>query len=513
MLAAADSYDQQTPTMRINNEYYRTIWPDPSDKTKICIIDQRQLPHLFIIETLSTVDEAVTAIKDMYVRGAGLIGATAGFGMYLAALAAPTDCFDKFMNEAAGKLSASRPTARNLDWAVQRMLRALTTEDAQGSKIQTAFSTACAIANEDADACKALGAHGLEIIRQISKEKSGEPVNVLTHCNAGWLAFVDHGSATAPIYAARDAGIDVHVWVDETRPWNQGAKLTAWELQQEGINNTLIADNTGGHLMQQGLVDLVLVGTDRVTHTGDVANKIGTYLKALAAKDNNVPFYVALPSSTFDWNINRGQDIPIEQRSGDEITSISGKDPHGVITTVTLVAEGTKAVNYAFDVTPSRLITALITERGVVSPEKEAIHQLFPGNNKEPKQEEARYDMKTTEQRKFIRHDALHLLDYIVMDENGSTGQYSMGRTIDVSIDGVKLETVHPIEANTRLLITLGIEDDLVDLEGQTTHAEPTNDRFVSGVTFLKINQNGRRVLSKYVDAFRLRKEAQKRRQ
>ncbi len=499
--------------MRINDQHYRTIWPDPADDKKICIIDQRHLPHLFVIETLTTVNETVTAIKDMYVRGAGLIGATAGFGMYLAALQAPADTFDEFMRKAGAKLSASRPTARNLDWAVQRVLMAVAATDGQDSKIQTAFTTACNIADEDARACKDLGVYGLELIREISLAKNGAPVNILTHCNAGWLAFVDHGSATAPIYAARDAGIDIHIWVDETRPWNQGAKLTAWELQQEGVKNTLIADNTGGHLMQTGMVDLVIVGTDRVTHTGDVANKIGTYLKALAAKDNNIPFYVALPSSTFDWELDRGQDIPIEQRSGNEITSIAGKDPDGNITTVTLTAEGTKAANYAFDITPARLVTALITERGIVATEKEAIHQLFPGNDKKPKKDTARYYMKTKEQRKFIRHDALHLLDYIIIDEQGNTGQYSMGRTIDVSVDGIKLETVYPIEANTRLLITLGIEDDLVDLEGKTTHAQPSDDRFVSGVTFLKVNPNGRRVLSKYVDAFRTQKDTQKRRQ
>jgi len=261
------------------------------------------------------------------------------------------------------------------------MLNSLPATENTGKKRTTAFSTACAIAEEDAESCRLIGNYGLEIIREISQNKNGAPVNILTHCNAGWLAFVDHGSATAPIYAARDAGINIHVWVDETRPWNQGAKLTAWELQQEGIANTLIADNTGGHLMQRGMVDLVIVGTDRVTHTGDVANKIGTYLKALAAHDNNLPFYVALPSSTFDWNLDKGEEIPIEQRSEEEITSITGKDQNGNITTVTLVAEGTRAVNYGFDITPARLVTGLITERGLVKADKEAIHRLFPDSD------------------------------------------------------------------------------------------------------------------------------------
>ncbi len=269
-------------------------------------------------------------------------------------------------------------TARNLGWAVERVLNSLYGISSPDEKRELVYKIALEIADEDAEFCKRLGLHGLKIIEEISKNKHGKTVNVLTHCNAGWLAFVDYGSATSPIYAARDAGIDVHVWVDETRPWNQGAKLTAWELQQEGVANTLITDNAGGHLMQRGDVDLVIVGTDRTTHTGDVANKIGTYLKALAAHDNNIPFYVALPSSTFDWQLERGEDIPIEVRDGDEITSISGLTKDGSIEDVRLVAEGTQAINYSFDVTPARLVTGLITERGVVKAEKEAIHTLFP---------------------------------------------------------------------------------------------------------------------------------------
>lgn len=364
--------------MRFNGVHYRTIWPDPTDSRQICIIDQRQLPHEFIVETLTTLEETIIAIREMHVRGAGLIGATAGFGMYLATLAAPADGFTEFMAAAGKKLGESRPTARNLLWAVERVLQALTGSSQQEERRRIAFTTACAIADEDALFCRRIGEHGLAIIRELSRRKNGAPVNILTHCNAGWLAFVDHGSATAPIYAARDAGIPVHVWVDETRPWNQGIKLTAWELQQENIPNTLICDNTGGHLMQQGMVDMVIVGTDRTTHTGDVVNKIGTYLKALAAHDNDVPFYVALPSSTFDWKLDKGLDVPIEQRKEEEITTLSGKDGDGKTTTIFLAAQGTKALNYSFDVTPARLITGLITERGIIKPEKEAIHRLFP---------------------------------------------------------------------------------------------------------------------------------------
>jgi methylthioribose-1-phosphate isomerase len=364
--------------MRVNEKHYRTIWPDPQNNDQICIIDQRQLPHEFVIETLTTATEVVTAIRDMHVRGAGLIGATAGFGMFLASLQAPEQGFTAYMKNFAELLGNSRPTARNLIWAIDRVLANIAKVENIAEKRKTAFTTACAIADEDAQFCKQIGVHGLEIIKEISQKKGGAPVNILTHCNAGWLAFVDHGSATAPIYAARDAGIPLHIWVDETRPWNQGARLTAWELQQENIANTLICDNCGGHLMQHGMVDMVIVGTDRTTHTGDVANKIGTYLKALAAYDNNIPFYVALPSSTFDWKLDNGMEIPIEQRSGEEITTISGKNANGTITTVSLTASGTKAANYGFDVTPARLLTGLITERGVVKAEMKAIHRLFP---------------------------------------------------------------------------------------------------------------------------------------
>lgn len=364
--------------MRINGKHFRTIWADAENKGEICIIDQRQLPHQFVVEHLRCLEDAVSAIKDMHVRGAGLIGATAGFGMYLAAINARKDAIDEVLEEAASQLNKSRPTARNLGWAVERILTAVRTVHGGADKKRKTYEIACEIADEDAAFCKQIGEHGLELIKALSRKKNGQPVNILTHCNAGWLAFVDYGSATAPIYAARDAGIAVHVWVDETRPWNQGAKLTAWELQQEGIANTLITDNAGGHLMQKKMVDMVIVGSDRTTHTGDVANKIGTYLKALAAHDNHIPFYVALPSSTFDWKLAEGTEIPIEQRSGDEILWISGMDQTGNIKFVQLAAPGTHAANFSFDITPARLITALITERGIVQANRAAIHALFP---------------------------------------------------------------------------------------------------------------------------------------
>lgn len=364
--------------MQINGQHYRTIWSNPDDETTIFIIDQRQLPHKFVIEPLRSLDDTVTAIRDMHVRGAGLIGATAAFGMHLACIQAAPGDIDKLLTKGAELLDKSRPTAKNLKWAVERILTAASKSDSDSEKKKIVFATACAIADEDAAFCKAIGKHGLPLIEDISKAKNGDTVNILTHCNAGWLAFVDYGSATAPIYAARDAGIKIHVWVDETRPWNQGSRLTAWELQQEGIDCTLITDNAGGHLMQKKMVDMVIVGTDRTTHTGDVANKIGTYLKALAAHDNNIPFYVALPSSTFDWELDHGSDIPIEERSGNEITSISGLTKVGTIETLQLTSPETRALNYGFDITPARLISGLITERGIVAANKKAIHKLFP---------------------------------------------------------------------------------------------------------------------------------------
>lgn len=363
--------------MNVNGKHYRTIWPKADNDECVCIIDQRHLPHAFVVEELTSLEMAWRAIREMHVRGAGLIGATAGFAMHLAAIKTDPKHFTEGLEAAGNYLNDSRPTAKNLDWAVQRVLRTAAQAGSVEEKKQLIFRTACAIADEDALFCQRLGQHGSQIIEDISNKKQGQPINILTHCNAGWLAFVDYGSATAPIYAARDKGINLHVWVDETRPWNQGAKLTAWELQQENIPHTLITDNAGGHLMQNGKVDLVIVGTDRTTHTGDVANKIGTYLKALAAKDNNIPFYVALPSSTFDWDLDNGHDIPIEVRSGEEITRVSGLNEKGKMETVWLADKSTQAENYSFDITPARLVTGLITERGITRAEKQSIHALF----------------------------------------------------------------------------------------------------------------------------------------
>ncbi len=358
---------------------YRTIWPSETDSAMIKIIDQRHLPHRFVVEELRTVAGVCTAIREMHVRGAGLIGATAAFGMHLAALTAPAHDFAAFVERAAEDLVQTRPTAGNLAWAVGRQLAAIGREKSLEAKRAKAFAVACEIADEDAEFCRRIGEHGREIIAELSRKKNGQPVNILTHCNAGWLAFVDYGSATAPIYAAHAEGIGVHVWVDETRPWLQGAKLTAWELKEEGVPHTLIADNTGGHLMQHGLVDLVFVGTDRTTRCGDVANKIGTYLKALAAHDNGVPFYVALPSSTFDWSLRDGlAEIPIEQRSGREITHIRGLSETQGMTTIAIAPTNTATANYGFDVTPARLITGLITERGVMAASEEDILRLYP---------------------------------------------------------------------------------------------------------------------------------------
>jgi methylthioribose-1-phosphate isomerase len=370
--------------MNVDGSHYRTIWLDESNRAIVKIIDQRHLPHRFVVEDLRRLEDFAAAIAEMHVRGAGLIGATAGFGMYSAALAASPDKGMEYFQAAARTLIVTRPTARNLAWAVERQLVAIQeAADCSGDFVdaarRTSFDVACAIADEDADFCRRIGEHGLALIAEWSRRKQGKPVNILTHCNAGWLAFVDYGSATSPIYAAHREGIAVHVWVDETRPWNQGAKLTAWELGQEGVPHTLIADNTGGHLMQHGLVDMVVVGTDRTTRAGDVANKIGTYLKALAAHDNNIPFYVALPSSTFDWQITDGiAAIPIEQRSGEEVKYVSGVNSRQEVETVLIAPEKTPAVNYSFDVTPARLITGLITERGITAANEGDILRLYP---------------------------------------------------------------------------------------------------------------------------------------
>ncbi len=365
--------------MNVYGEHYRTIWLKENNPNVVQIIDQRHLPHKFVIEDLATVADVATAIKDMHVRGAGLIGAAAGYGMYIAALHAPKESFMESLAAAGEKLKATRPTAVNLAWAVQRQLD--TVDAVAGgidAKIQAARQTAQAIADEDADYCRRIGEHGVAIIEEISRRKNGDPVNILTHCNAGWLAFVDYGSATAPMYAAHDKGIKIHIWVDETRPRNQGARLTAWELGQHGVPHTVIADNVGGHLMQHGLVDLVITGTDRTTYTGDVGNKIGTYLKALAAHDNGVPFYTALPSSSFDWVMRDGlKEVPIEQRDGTEVRYIQGLHD-GEIKQVLLTPEDSPAANYAFDITPARLVTGLITERGICEASEAGVLGLYP---------------------------------------------------------------------------------------------------------------------------------------
>lgn len=364
--------------MNVSGKHYRTIWMD-ENLDIIQIIDQRYLPHQFVIENLNSVKDVVTAIKDMHVRGAGLIGATAAYGMYLAAKeAAQTNSFDKHIFEYASLLKASRPTAVNLEWAVDKQLRAMENNSSAEKKIKIAREMAIAIADEDAAYCRSIGSYGVQLIEQISKSKKGEPVNILTHCNAGWLAFVDYGSATAPIYAAFEKNIPVHVWVDETRPRNQGASLTAWELQTHGVPHTVIVDNAGGHLMQHGMVDIVITGADRVTRTGDAANKIGTYLKALAAFDNHIPFYIALPSSTFDWRLRDGvSEIPIEERSGEEVKYVHGLCENE-IKKVLITPIDSPVINYGFDVTPARLISGLITERGICKATEEDILNTFP---------------------------------------------------------------------------------------------------------------------------------------
>ena len=370
--------------MKVDGKNLRTIWLDPDEKT-VKIIDQRRLPHEFVLVDLHTVDDVITAIKDMYVRGAPLIGAAGAYGVYLAALNAPLHPVeDSYLIAECDRIKAARPTAVNLSWAVDTVLTAVWQVSPPGNRITTARDRAAFITEQEVENCKKIGQHGLPLIEAISRHKKGRRVNILTHCNAGWLACIEHGTATAPIYAAYDQGIEVHVWVDETRPLNQGNRLTAWELGKHGVNHTIVTDNAGGYLMQQGKVDIVMVGTDRTTATGDVANKIGTYLKALAARDNNIPFYVALPSSTFDWNLKDGvKEIPIEERDPDEIRYIEGlaKDtPMRVL----ICPENSAAANYAFDVTPAKLVTGFITERGICKATEEDIKRLFPEKFSQP---------------------------------------------------------------------------------------------------------------------------------
>jgi methylthioribose-1-phosphate isomerase len=365
--------------MLVEHQHYRTIWLKSDDARVVQVIDQTRLPHAFEILDVTNLTEACLAIRNMTVRGAGLIGACAAFGMYLATLEATDQDFTSHMAQAGARLKATRPTAANLAWAVDRMLRVITNTASAETARHMARTEAQAIADEDVDHCRRIGAHGLALIEGIAQSKPGQTVNILTHCNAGWLAFVDIGSATAPIYAAHDAGIPLHIWVDETRPRNQGASLTAWELGQHGVPHTLIADNAGGHLMQHGMVDMVLTGADRVTRNGDAANKIGTYLKALAAHDNRVPMVVALPSSTFDFEMRDGvENIPIEERGSEEVRWMNGRTENGTLESVRICPESTPARNWGFDVTPARLISKLICERGVCDANEAAILALFP---------------------------------------------------------------------------------------------------------------------------------------
>ena len=353
--------------MLINGTQYRTIWLN-KDKVTVSIIDQRYLPFNLVIEEIKTVEQMAVAIKDMHLRGAPLIGAAGAYGIYLATLEAQdSNNFDGDIEKSADYLESTRPTAINLKWAINRQLYEISKLKNNKDKIDTALKIANQIADEDAEICRNIGLHGISLIEEISKKKNGKTVNILTHCNAGALACVDFGTATSSIYEAINRKINVHVWVEETRPRNQG-KLTSWELTQNNVPNTVICDNTGGHLMQKGMVDMVIVGTDRTTANGDVANKIGTYLKALAAYDNDIPFYVALPSSTIDWTMTDGSCIPIEERDENEVLFIEGMN-NNELSSIKLFAENTRAKNYGFDVTPSRLVTGFITENGICKPD------------------------------------------------------------------------------------------------------------------------------------------------
>jgi methylthioribose-1-phosphate isomerase len=360
--------------MKVAGKHTRSIWLEP-DGWSVGAIDQTLLPHRFATARWTTLDEAARAITTMQVRGAPLIGAAAAYGVCLALRA---DASDEALERAYATLLATRPTAINLKWALDEMMATVRNRP-RAERLDAAYRRAAEICDEDVAINRAIGGHGLKLIQESAAEKRpGERVNILTHCNAGWLATVDFGTALAPIYTAHDAGLPVHVWVDETRPRNQGASLTAWELGHHGVPHTVIPDNTGGHLMQHGLVDMAIVGTDRVTANGDVCNKIGTYLKALAAKDNGVPFYVGLPSPTIDFTVADGlTEIPIEQRSPDEVATITGQTADGRIETVRVIPEGSAVANYGFDVTPARLVTGLITERGVIAPTRQALAGAF----------------------------------------------------------------------------------------------------------------------------------------
>ena len=359
--------------MNVDGKPYRSIWRDPAND-RIRIIDQTALPQAFVIRELETVDMAARAISGMLVRGAPLIGATAAYGF---ALALRENADDQAMTAARRRLLATRPTAVNLRWALDRMQAAVAGLPLP-QRHRAALEEADRLCEEDVRMNEAIGRHGLAVLRALADESDGQPLNILTHCNAGWLATVDWGTALAPIYKARADGIPLHVWVDETRPRNQGAALTAWELASHDIAHTVIVDNAGGHLMQKGRVDLCLVGTDRTTAAGDVCNKIGTYLKALAAHDNGVPFYVALPSPTIDWSLTEGGDIPIEERDPREVTHLRGSAASGELTEIRITPEGSPAANFAFDLTPARLITGLITERGIAEASPRSLASMFP---------------------------------------------------------------------------------------------------------------------------------------
>ena len=370
--------------MKVKGDHFETIWINRDDPAVVQIIDQRYLPFDFRIEDLRTAGDMYLAIRDMHLRGAPLIGAAGALGMYLALVnMSGTDSPEVYIARNADMLKSSRPTAVNLAWAVDRASETIRQGRDKPEMIDAARKVALSIINEERANCLKIGQYGMKLIEDMSRKNGGKPVNILTHCNAGWLACIEFGTAMAPIYTAFDQGIPVHVWVDETRPLNQGPRLPAWELGKHGVSHAIITDNAGGHLMQHGKVDLVIVGTDRTTRAGDVANKIGTYLKALAAKDNDIPFYVALPSSTFDWEISDGiAGIPIEERNPDEIRYVQGL-LDGKAVKVLVPPENSPAANHAFDVTPARLVTGFITERGICRATRESILSLFPEKKRE----------------------------------------------------------------------------------------------------------------------------------
>lgn len=364
--------------MKIGDTYYQSLWLDNEDDTRVMVIDQRQLPFSFETVALTTVEEIYSAINNMTIRGAPLIGVAGAFGIYLATLETGSRTnIRNHLRNAADYLKSARPTAVNLEWALKLQVEKLCDIKSKSDLVARAKETALNICSDEKERCYNIGLNGLPLIEEISRQKNGEVVNILTHCNAGWLACIDYGTATAPIYMAHDKGIPLHVWVDETRPRNQGARLTAWELGEHGVPHTLITDNGGGYLMQKGVVDMVIVGSDRTTISGNVANKTGTYLKALAAKDNDIPFYVALPTSTIDPETDDGINSSIiEERAEEEVTHVEGLYK-GDIVKIKIAPENTRASNYGFDVTPSKLVTALITEKGVVAPTKEEIKKII----------------------------------------------------------------------------------------------------------------------------------------